>query len=90
MRILKVKGVPDRLCSNPHSKSPRFVGKLWNDKSDPKLPNALRYDDVEEVIADHLDLRSALKAGDLLPADEATAALCGLAMAKAAAKKGDK
>lgn len=87
MRIFKVKGVPDRLVSNPFAKSPRFVGKVWNDKSDPALPHALRWDDTDESIEDHPDIRSAVKKGDLLAMDEATARSCGVVLKRGAAPK---
>ncbi len=91
MRVLKVKGVKDRLVSNPHSANAiRFVGKAWNDKSDPSLPHPQRWDNVEESIADHLDLRNAVKKGDLSACDEATAARCGLKPAEKSAHKDGK
>jgi DNA-binding GntR family transcriptional regulator len=83
-RLLTVKGVPDRLVTNPHvARSIRFVGKQWDEASDPSLPNALRWKDIEVTLEDHADLRDAVKKGDLLAADDATAKRCGLASKKA-------
>lgn len=90
MRILRVKGVGDALVSNPHAeRSIRFVGKLWNGKKAADgLPHPLCFDNVEETIADHSDVRSAVKKGCLTACDEATAKLCGVKLKALAPKEG--
>jgi DNA-binding GntR family transcriptional regulator len=90
-RLLSVKGVPDRLVTNPHvERSIRFVGKQWDESSDASLPHASRWKDVEATLEDHADLRAAVKKGDLLACDEATAKRCGLAPKKAEKPKESK
>jgi hypothetical protein len=89
-RSLTVKGVPDRLVTNPHAKSIRYVGKEWDESSDKALPYALRWKDIEVTLEDHADLRDAVKKGDLLACDEATAKRCGLAPKKAEKPKEQK
>ena len=81
MRTLAVRGINGLDVWDPFAVGERHLGKDADNNP------------TDKVVPDHPDTRKAIKRGSLLPADEATARLCGVvwtrpAEAPASKKKG--